>query len=80
LDRDTGLSEYGGADHVALVDPRQSSLHVSTRFAGRHGNREYTLGGAGDPPRAGEYNGVLCSGVAVRVSNDPQTPFERSVS
>src|SRR5262249_24704653 len=79
MDRDSGLPEYGGTDHVAIMDSRAGPLHVFARSAGWNGHREYTLGCSSDTPGIGEYNGVLGSGVAAGAGNDPETPIEREV-
>ena len=80
MDRNPGVPEYGGTDHVAFLDSRKSSLDVFACFTGRNGPREYTLGGARDTLGLGEYNGLLGSGIAAGISNDPETPLERTVS
>ena len=62
VDRNPGLSEYRGADHVSVVSAGAGAVHVSAGPAGRHGIGQHGLGSVGDSGRSSDRSVVFGGG------------------
>ena len=61
VDRNPGLSEYRGADHVSVLSAGAGAVDVSAGPAGWHGSGQHRLGRSGHPRRSSDCSAVVRS-------------------